>query len=56
MTMVFQNCCPKYLSKAFLVPNLRILTFARYFAIRQFGGRLLEIQQIFFVFVLDETS
>ena len=39
MTMVFQNCGLKHPNKAFLIPNLRILIFARNFAIRQFGGR-----------------
>ena len=45
MTMVFQNCCPKHPNKVFSVPNLRILIFTRNFAIRQFGGRWLEIWQ-----------
>ena len=39
MTMTFQNCHPKHSNKAFLVPNLRILTFAQNFGIRQIGGR-----------------
>ena len=39
MTMVFQNCGLKHPNKAFLIPNLRIIIFARNFAIRQFGGR-----------------
>ena len=38
-TIVFQNCSPKHPNKAFLVPNLKILIFARNFAIRQIRGR-----------------
>ena len=38
-TKVFQNCSPGHPNKAFLVPNLRILIFARNFVIVQIGGR-----------------
>ena len=47
-TLVFQNCCPKHLNKAFLVLNLRILIFAQNFAIRQIRGHWFQIwQQLF---------
>ena len=38
-TMAFRNCYPKHPNKAFLVPNLGTLVFARNFAITQIGGR-----------------
>ena len=45
MRMVFQNYCPEHPNKAFLVANLKILIFAQNFAIRQIGGRWLQILQ-----------
>ena len=51
----FSNCCPKHSKKAFLVSDLKILIFAWNFAIRQFGGRWLEIWNSLFVFVLDDA-
>ena len=42
-TIVFQNCSPKHPSKAFLVLNLIILFFVQNLAIRQIGGRWLQI-------------
>ena len=45
--IVFQNCSPKHPNMAFLVPNLRILIFARNFAITQIGRRWWQILQQF---------
>ena len=50
MTMIFQNCCPKHPIKAFLVPNLRILIFAKMLdkSIRHIRGRWFQIWQWIF--------
>ena len=50
MAMVFLNCCPKHPNNAFLVPNSRILIFARNFAIRQTEGGLILIMNMTIVF------
>ena len=48
--MIFQNCCPKHPIKAFLVPNLRILIFAKMLDknIRHIRGHWFKIWQWIF--------